>query len=172
MWAEFWCGILPIFVLMMQIVPSLSLLYFYGLINLDSDLTVKIVGHQWYWSYDYSDFDKLAFDSYIKSVDILKLGEYRLLEVDNRCVVPCNVNLCLCVTSYDVVHSWTLFNFFIKLDAIRGILSVFYFNFPVVGIFYGQCSEICGANHSFIPIVVEVTLFEMFKYWCVSWLIA
>jgi cytochrome c oxidase subunit 2 len=168
--AELLCGIIPIFVLIMQIVPSLSLLYFFGLMRFDRDLTVKIVGHQWYWRYDYSDFPSVSFDSYMKTTDILNLGEKRNLGVDNRCVLPCGLNICLCVTSYDVIHSWTLFNYFIKMDAMRGILNVFHFNFPIIGVFYGQCSEICGANHSFIPVVVEVTLFKIFKFWCISWI--
>lgn len=168
--AEFICGIIPIFVLVLQIVPSLGLLYYFGLMRFDSDLSVKIVGHQWYWRYDYRDFSEINFDSYMKPLDILSLGEKRLLDVDNRSVLPCGVNIRLCVTSYDVIHAWTLFNFFIKLDAISGILNVFYFNFPIVGVFYGQCSEICGANHRFIPIVVEVAPFEIFKYWCLRWI--
>jgi len=165
-WGEFFCGIIPIFILIFQMIPSLGLLYYYGLINFYSDLTVKIIGHQWYWSYDYSDFINIDFDSYIKSNDLLSLGDFRLLDVDNRCVLPCDINIRFCVSSLDVIHSWTIFNFFIKVDAIRGIINVFYFNFPMIGVFYGQCSEICGANHRFIPIVLEITLFNLFKYWC------
>jgi len=146
--------------------PSLALLYYYGLIRLYSDLNLKIIAHQWYWSYEYSDFKNVLFDSYIKNIDIFELGDLRLLEVDNRCILPCNINVRFCISSLDVIHSWTIFNYFIKLDAISGIISIFYFNFPMVGIFFGQCSEICGANHSFIPIVLEITLFDMYKNWC------
>jgi len=149
-------------------VPSLSLLYYYGLISFNSDLSLKVMGHQWYWRYEYSDFDDINFDSYMKSNDLLLLGDSRLLDVDNRCILPNNINIRFCITSLDVIHSWTIFNFFIKLDAISGIISVFYYNFPILGVFYGQCSEICGANHSFIPIVLEITLFEIFKFWCIS----
>lgn len=147
-------------------VPSLSLLYYYGLINLDSRLTVKVTGHQWYWSYEFRDIPGLEFDSYIKSLDQLNVGEPRLLEVDNRCVVPCDTNIRFCITSGDVIHSWALSRLSVKLDAIRGILSTLMYSFPIVGVFYGQCSEICGANHSFIPIAVEVTLMDNFKSWC------
>lgn len=104
----------------------------------------------------------------MKSTDSLVLGEPRLLEVDNRCVLPCDVNMRFCITSADVIHAWALSNLAIKLDAIRGVLSVLNYSFPVVGVFYGQCSEICGANHSFIPIVLEVTLLNNFKFWCLS----
>ena len=82
---ELLCSVFPTLILLMQIIPSLSLLYYYGLINLDSNLTVKVTGHQWYWSYEFRDIPGLEFDSYIKSLDQLNLGEPRLLEVDNRC---------------------------------------------------------------------------------------
>lgn len=165
---ELLCSLFPTLILLCQIVPSLRLLYYYGLINIDSNLTIKVIGHQWYWSYDYRDFEELEFDSYIKSIDTLDLGDQRLLDVDNRCVVPVDSNIRFCITSADVIHAWALSSLTVKLDAIRGILRIFNYNFPVVGLFFGQCSEICGANHSFIPIVVEVTLFDLFKSWCLT----
>lgn len=163
---ELLCSIFPTFILLFQIIPSLSLLYFYGLIRLDSRLRVKVIGHQWYWSYEFSDINGLEFDSYIKSTDLLNIGEPRLLEVDNRCVVPYNTNIRFCITSADVIHAWSLSSLSIKLDAIRGILSTICYRFPILGVFYGQCSEICGANHSFIPITLEVTIIDNFKNWC------
>nr|YP_010708747.1 cytochrome c oxidase subunit II [Cruznema tripartitum]WCR50914.1 cytochrome c oxidase subunit II [Cruznema tripartitum] len=163
---ELLCSVFPTFILLMQMVPSLSLLYYYGLMNLDSSLTVKVTGHQWYWSYEFSDIPGLEFDSYMKSLDQLELSEPRLLEVDNRCVVPCDTNIRFCITSADVIHAWTLSTLSIKLDAMSGILSTVCCTFPVVGVFYGQCSEICGANHSFMPIALEVTLVDNFKSWC------
>lgn len=163
---ELLCRVFPTLILLLQIVPSLRLLYYYGLINLDRNLTVKVTGHQWYWRYEFSDIPGLEFDSYIKSLDSLNLGEPRLLEVDNRCVVPCDTNIRFCITSADVIHAWSLSRLSIKLDAIRGVLRTLSYRFPVVGVFYGQCSEICGANHRFIPIAVEVTLMENFKNWC------
>lgn len=104
----------------------------------------------------------------MKTVDSLELGEPRLLEVDNRCVLPQGVNIRFCITSADVIHAWALSNLAIKLDAISGVLRTLCYEFPIVGVFYGQCSEICGANHSFIPIVLEVTLLSRFKSWCLS----
>lgn len=163
---EILCRVFPTLILLIQIVPSLRLLYYYGLINLDRNLTVKVTGHQWYWRYEYRDIPGLEFDSYIKSLDTLELGEPRLLEVDNRCVVPCDTNIRFCITSADVIHAWSLSRLSVKLDAIRGVLRTLSYRFPVVGVFYGQCSEICGANHRFIPIAVEVTLIENFKNWC------
>nr|AHI51904.1 cytochrome c oxidase subunit II [Uncinaria sanguinis] len=163
---ELLCSVFPTLILLMQMIPSLSLLYYYGLMNLDSNLTVKVTGHQWYWSYEYSDIPGLEFDSYMKLMDQLDLGEPRLLEVDNRCVVPCNTNVRFCITSADVIHSWALPSLSVKLDAMSGMLSTLCYSFPVLGVFYGQCSEICGANHSFMPIAVEVTLMDNFKSWC------
>lgn len=163
---ELLCRIFLTLILLIQIVLSLSLLYYYGLINLDRNLTVKVTGHQWYWRYEFSDILGLEFDSYIKSMDQLNLGELRLLEVDNRCVVLCDTNIRFCITSADVIHSWSLSSLSIKLDAIRGVLRTLSYRFLIVGVFYGQCSEICGANHRFILISLEVTLIENFKNWC------
>nr|YP_009050530.1 cytochrome c oxidase subunit II [Parafilaroides normani]AIG23798.1 cytochrome c oxidase subunit II [Parafilaroides normani] len=163
---ELLCSVFPTLILLMQMVPSLSILYYYGLMNLDSGLTVKVVGHQWYWSYEFSDIPGLEFDSYMKSSDQLDLGESRLWEMHNPCVVPCDVNVRFCITSGDVIHSWALPSMSVKLDAMSGILSTLCYNFPLLGVFYGQCSEICGANHSFMPIALEVTLLESFKSWC------
>nr|YP_010575570.1 cytochrome c oxidase subunit II [Varestrongylus eleguneniensis]UZM11410.1 cytochrome c oxidase subunit II [Varestrongylus eleguneniensis] len=163
---ELLCSIFPTLILLMQMIPSLSILYYYGLMDLDSNLTVKVVGHQWYWSYEFSDVPGLEFDSYMKTSDLLNLGEPRLLEVDNRCILPENTSIRFCITSADVIHSWALSSMAIKLDAMSGILSILCYSFPTVGIFYGQCSEICGANHSFMPIVVEVSLLSGFKNWC------
>lgn len=149
----------------MQIFPSLKLLYYYGLIDIDSFLTLKVVGHQWYWSYDYRDFTDLEFDSYMISLDSLSFFNNRLLDVTERCLLPVNVDVRFCITSTDVIHAWSLNNLSVKLDAMSGILSTFCYNFPVLGVFYGQCSEICGANHRFIPICLEVCLLNNFNFW-------
>nr|BCD52127.1 cytochrome c oxidase subunit II [Strongyloides sp. EN-2020b] len=165
--SEFMFSIFPTLILFMQMMPSLSLMFYGSTMYLDSSMTIKVIGHQWYWGYNYSDMG-FSFDSYMKSVDSLSLGEFRLLEVDNRCVVPCNTNIRFCITSSDVIHSWALPCFGIKVDAMSGILSTLTYNFPMVGVFYGQCSEICGANHSFMPISLEVTLPVNFFNWCCS----
>jgi cytochrome c oxidase subunit 2 len=96
----------------------------------------------------------------------LVLGDQRQFDVDNRCVLPVSLDIRFCISSGDVLHAWSLNGMCVKLDAISGIISVFFYNFPRVGVFFGQCSEICGANHSFIPIVVEVSPFSLFREWC------
>jgi cytochrome c oxidase subunit 2 len=163
---EFFCSLIPFFFLFCQCFVSLGLLYYFNFFFYYSDLDLKVIGHQWYWRYDYSNFNGIFFDSYIKSSDDLFFGENRLIEVDNRCLIPINTNICFNLTSFDVIHSWTLFNSFLKIDCLSGILNIFYYNFPFVGVFYGQCSEICGANHRFIPVVLESVLLRYFKYWC------
>lgn len=101
---ELICSLFPVLILLIQIVPSLSLLFYYGLINLNRDLRVKVTGNQWFWSYEYRNLD-ISFDSYIKSLDLLEIGDLRSLEVDNRCVLPLDVNLRFCITRSDVIHA-------------------------------------------------------------------
>jgi len=107
-------------------VPSLGLLYYYGLICLDSQLTLKVIGHQWYWSYDYSDVSGLEFDSYMKSVDLLVLGDMRQFDVDNRCVLPHDTDIRFCISSADVIHAWAINTISVKVDAMSGIVRVFF----------------------------------------------
>lgn len=99
--------------------------------------------------------------------DLFFLGDNRMLEVDNRLVLPVNFFIRFVLTSSDVIHSWSIPVFFLKLDVISGLLNIINFSFDLVGVFYGQCSEICGLNHSFIPIVLELTLFDFFKSWLI-----
>lgn len=134
----------------------------------NSFLRVKIRGHQWYWTYEICDFLGLEYDSYIKGLDYYILGDSKFLEVDNRLILPVNYYIHFILRSSDVIHSWALPRFFIKLDVLSGIITVFDFFFNLIGIFFGQCSEICGANHSFIPIVVELVLFDFFKFWVLN----
>lgn len=163
---EFICSLIPFFILLLEVLPSLSVLFYYNYMIINSDFNLKILGHQWYWTYEYSDIN-LKFDSYLKNIDDLNLGDYRLLDVDNRCILPIDLWILFRVSSSDVIHSWTLFNNFLKIDAIRGILNTLNQIFPLVGVYYGQCSEICGANHRFIPVVLEITSFKSFKYWLI-----
>ena len=146
--------VLPAVILIILALPSLRLLY---LIDETTEprITLKTVGHQWYWSYEYSDFNEIEFDSYIIPTNTLEPFGFRLLEVDNRVVLPYLTQIRLLVTGADVIHSWTIPSLGIKADAVPGRLNQLnvFLNRP--GIFYGQCSEICGANHSFIPISVE-----------------
>lgn len=105
----------------------------------------------------------------MKDFEYLFLGDEIFLEVDNHLIVPNDILIRFVATSSDVIHSWGLPNFFLKLDVMSGIISVFNFNFNLLGIFFGQCSEICGANHSFIPIVLEIVLFDFFKLILISY---
>lgn len=156
--------ILPAVILVFLAVPSLHLLYLTDEVNTPS-LTIKTVGHQWYWRYEYSDFINIEFDSYIVPTEELQTGEYRLLEVDNRLVVPINLEVRILVTAADVIHSWTIPRLGVKIDAIPGRLNQIGFTVRRPGVYYGQCSEICGANHSFIPIAIEVIDSKSFINW-------
>lgn len=162
---EFFCCLIPIFIIILQIIPSLIILWKRNFFLGEEELTVKVTGHQWYWRYEYGDIQDLNFDSYIKSYDSFFLGDLNLLEVDNRLVLPVKVSVKLILTSSDVIHSWSLPLLFLKLDCIPGVLTVMNLFFDNVGLYYGQCSEICGSNHSFIPIVVEITTFNIFRSW-------
>lgn len=145
---------LPLIVLFFLALPSIRLLY---LIEEDKipSVNVKVVGHQWYWRYSYYDFPGIEFDSYITPEDELLNGEFRLLEVDRRLVLPMKSEIGIFVRGADVIHSWALPSLGVKIDAIPGRRNAYRFNRGFCGVYYGQCSEICGANHSFIPIVVE-----------------
>lgn len=156
--------ILPALILIFLAFPSLRLLYLIDEIE-NPLLTIKTVGHQWYWSYEYSDFLNLEFDSYIAPADDLTPGEFRLLEVDNRIVVPWGREIRLLVTAADVIHAWTIPRLGVKADAVPGRLNQLSLLPWRPGVFYGQCSEICGANHSFIPIVLESINYSNFTNW-------
>lgn len=156
--------IVPAFILIFLALPSLRLLYLLDEVG-DCNLTLKRIGHQWYWSYEYSDFLNIEFDSYIIPTRDLESGDYRLLEVDHRIVLPVNTDIRVLVTSADVIHSWTVPSLGVKADSIPGRLNQLRFFIKYPGVFYGQCSEICGANHSFIPIVVEAVPLEHFINW-------
>jgi len=146
--------ILPAIVLLFIAFPSLRILYLLDEVN-NPSISIKTIGHQWYWSYEYSDFKNIEFDSYIVSTNDLTLESFRLLDVDNRIILPTNNQIRILVTATDVLHSWTIPSLGVKIDANPGRLNQtnFFINRP--GLFFGQCSEICGANHSFIPIVIE-----------------
>nr|YP_010042991.1 cytochrome c oxidase subunit II [Eretes sticticus]QPC56724.1 cytochrome c oxidase subunit 2 [Eretes sticticus] len=156
--------ILPAIILVFIALPSLRLLYLLDEIS-NPWLTLKSIGHQWYWSYEYSDFKKLEFDSYMIPTNELNTDGFRLLDVDNRIVLPFNSQIRIIVSAMDVIHSWTIPALGVKIDATPGRLNQtnFFMNRP--GLFYGQCSEICGANHSFMPIVVESVPTQVFINW-------
>nr|YP_009488046.1 cytochrome c oxidase subunit II [Anopheles kompi]AWB99735.1 cytochrome c oxidase subunit 2 [Anopheles kompi] len=156
--------VLPAIILMFIAFPSLRLLYLMDEINTPS-ITLKSIGHQWYWSYEYSDFLNLEFDSYMIPTNELETNGFRLLDVDNRIVLPMNNQIRILVTATDVLHSWTIPSLGVKVDATPGRLNQINFLINRPGLFYGQCSEICGANHSFMPIVVESIPMNFFIKW-------
>lgn len=159
--------VLPALSLIFLAIPSLRILYIIEEVA-TPQITLKAVGHQWYWSYEYSDFLNLSFDSYIIPTTDLTSGQYRLLEVDNRAVIPQGVEVRVLVTAADVIHAWTVPSMGIKADAIPGRLNQLNLSASRPGVFYGQCSEICGANHSFMPIVVEAVDYWRYVAWLVS----
>nr|QRV62417.1 cytochrome c oxidase subunit 2 [Graptodytes pictus] len=156
--------ILPAIILIFIALPSLRLLYLLDEIS-NPWLTLKSIGHQWYWSYEYSDFKKLEFDSYMTPSNELPINGFRLLDVDNRVILPFNSQIRILVSAMDVLHSWTIPSLGVKIDATPGRLNQtnFFMNRP--GMFMGQCSEICGANHSFMPIVIESVPTNIFINW-------
>nr|AYN50437.1 cytochrome c oxidase subunit 2 [Dichotrachelus manueli] len=159
--------ILPTITLVMIALPSLRLLYILDEIN-NPLISVKTIGHQWYWSYEYSDYKNLEFDSYMIPSNELKPFNFRLLDVDNRMIVPYMTQIRLIITSADVIHSWTIPSLAIKIDGTPGRLNQANFSINRTGLLYGQCSEICGTNHSFMPIVVESVSSNYFLKWILS----
>nr|QHD20122.1 cytochrome c oxidase subunit II [Aedes busckii] len=159
--------ILPAVILMFIAFPSLRLLYLMDEIN-SPLITLKAIGHQWYWSYEYSNFTNLEFDSYMIPTNELNINGFRLLDVDNRIILPMNNQIRILVTATDVIHSWTIPSLGVKIDATPGRLNQTNFLINQPGLFFGQCSEICGANHSFMPIVVESIPMNNFIKWISS----
>nr|UNI92557.1 cytochrome c oxidase subunit II [Euplax sp.] len=161
-----WTSI-PAFILIFIALPSLRLLYLLDETS-DPSLTIKTIGHQWYWSYDYSDFLSMEFDSYMIPSKDLDPSGFRLLDVDNRTIMPMNTQIRTLITAEDVIHSWTVPALGVKADAIPGRLNQASLLINRPGLFFGQCSEICGANHSFMPIVIESTSINSFLNWISS----
>ena len=159
--------ILPAIILILIALPSLWILYMMVEIN-NPSLTVKSIGHKWYWSYEYTDYEDLSFNSYIIPTSDLKPGELRLLEVDNQVVLPREITIRVLVSSEDVLHSWAVPSLGLKTDAIPGCLNQTTLISTRPGLYYGQCSEICGSNHSFMPIVLELVPLKYFEKWSAS----
>nr|ABR12821.1 cytochrome oxidase subunit 2 [Armadillidium vulgare] len=156
--------ILPAIILLFIALPSLRLLYLLDEVNTPS-LTVKVIGHQWYWSYEYSDFKNLEFDAYMVMTNELEDKSFRVLEVDNHTIIPHSLQIRMLITASDVIHSWAVPSLGVKVDAVPGRLNQLSFFSNRTGMFYGQCSEICGANHSFMPIVLEAVPLANFLNW-------
>nr|ARH53768.1 cytochrome c oxidase subunit 2 [Cercyon borealis] len=159
--------ILPAVTLIFIALPSLKLLYLLDEMN-NPLVSIKSIGHQWYWSYEYTDFKSIEFDSYMLQTNDLKSSSFRLLDVDNRIVLPFNSQIRMMVTAADVLHSWTIPSLSVKIDATPGRLNQISFIMNRAGLFFGQCSEICGANHSFMPIVLESISPAYFIKWIMN----
>jgi len=155
----------PIIILLVIAIPSFKLLYFQDVIP-EADMTVKAIGNQWYWTYEYPDHDDFSFDSAILTEEeTAAAGLPRLLATDTHIVVPVNKTVRLIVTASDVIHAWAMPAFGVKIDAVPGKLNETWFNVEREGIYYGQCSELCGKDHGFMPIMVEVVSQEKYDAW-------
>ena len=147
-------------------VPSFKILYKQDAIP-KADITVKAIGYQWYWGYEYPD-ENIFFDSYMIETKDLKENEPRLLAVDNELVVPVNKVVKVMITANDVLHAWALPSFGVKRDAVPGRINETLFKAEKVGTYYGQCSELCGIKHAFMPIEVRVVTEEEYQEWLVD----
>jgi len=156
--------VIPVVLLIVIAIPSFRLLYVSETIP-KADLTIKAIGNQWYWSYEYPDYEDIVFDANMLNDDELSDPKLRLLETDTQIVVPVNKVVKLQITSNDVLHAWTIPAFGVKMDAVPGKLNETWFKANKEGIFYGQCSELCGPRHAFMPINVKVVSDKEFEDW-------
>nr|AZL93092.1 cytochrome c oxidase subunit 2 [Arge similis] len=156
--------LIPILILIILAIPSIHLLYLTDE-NMKPLMTLKTIGHQWYWSYEFPNFNNIDFDSFMINSNKNNKNIFRLLDVDNRTIIPNNTPIKMIVSSTDVIHSWTIPSIGVKIDAIPGRLNQININFNRPGLYFGQCSEICGANHSFMPIVMESITMNFFLKW-------
>ena len=155
--------VVPVIILILIAIPSFQLLYYLDRTD-QAEVTFKAIGHQWYWEYQYPD-QNITFNSNMIPDNELKPGQNRLLEVDNRLVLPVNTNIRVLTTATDVLHAWTIPAFGVKKDANPGHTNEMWFRAEREGVFYGQCSEICGINHAFMPIAVEIVSKERYAEW-------
>lgn len=157
--------VIPILILIVIGVPSLKLLYYTERSPEQTEMTLKVTGHQWYWEYTYPDAGGLTFSSYMKPRTELLPGEPRLLETDRRVVLPVDTNIKIIVTAADVIHSWAVPALGVKRDAMPGRLNETWVKITTPGVYYGQCSEICGTDHAFMPIAIEAVSKEAYAAW-------
>ena len=155
--------LIPCLILIVMAVPSFKVLYSQDTIP-KADVTIKAVGYQWYWGYEYPD-ENIIFDSYMVDEKDLKENQPRLLTVDNEVYVPVNKVVKVMITANDVLHAWALPSFGVKRDAVPGRINETWFKADRTGTFYGQCSELCGIKHAFMPITVNVVTEEEYKKW-------
>ena len=156
--------VIPIVILIVLAVPSMKLLFFMDKAQ-NPEMTLKITGHQWYWSYQYPDNGNFEFDSNIVPDDEIKPGQRRLLEVDNQVVIPVNTEIRLLMTSDDVIHNWAIPSFGVKMDTVPGRTNESWIKVTKPGVYYGQCSELCGVNHGYMPIHIKAIPKAEFAAW-------
>ena len=156
--------VLPVLILVIIAIPSFRMIYFEDRTEA-ADMTIKVVGHQWYWEYDYPDQGGVKFDSYMVPADDLKPGQLRQLEVDNRVVVPAGKNIRILATSADVIHSFFIPSLGVQRYAIPGRTIETWVKVDQPGVYYGECNQICGTNHSAMPIAVEAMTEQDFATW-------
>ena len=161
---EFLWTVIPVLILVIIAIPSFKLMYFMDRVP-KADMTVKVTAHQWYWSYEYPDQGGLAFDSNLIPEHDLKPGEKRLLSVDNPLVVPVDANIRVQVAGTDVIHSWFVPSFGVQEYAVIGRLNETWFRVEHAGTYYGECNQICGVNHSFMPIEIIAVSKPDFDKW-------
>ena len=156
--------IVPVIILLIIAVPSFRLLYFVDQTE-EADMTLKAIGHQWYWSYEYPDHGDFTFDAVMLEDDELEEGQLRLLETDNAIVLPVDTNVRLLTTADDVIHAWAVPALGVKLDSVPGRVNETWFRINREGTYYGQCSELCGTLHGFMPIKIVAVSKEAFDAW-------
>lgn len=156
--------VIPALILVVIAIPSFRLLYFMDRVE-DPDMTIKAIGRQWYWSYEYPDHGDFTFDAFMIADEDLEPGQPRLLATDNEVVLPTDTNIRLLVTASDVLHAWAMPAFGVKKDAVPGRINETWFRIERPGVYYGQCSELCGAYHAFMPIQVRAVPMEEFEQW-------
>jgi len=159
--------VVPVIILVVIAVPSLRFMYYADKIE-DAEMTLKITGNQWYWSYTYPDHGDIEFDSIIVEDEDLKPGQPRMLTVDNTVVLPANTKIRLLMTSNDVIHNWAIPSVAVKLDVVPGRTNETWTEFLKEGDYYGMCSELCGVNHGYMPIHVKAVSKEEFAAWIVK----
>jgi len=159
--------VVPVLILVIIAIPSFKLMYYMDRVP-EPDMTIKVTGHQWYWSYEYPDQSGLAFDSNLIPEADLKPGQKRLLDVDNPLVVPVDATIRVQITGSDVIHSWFVPSFGVQEYAIVGRLNESWMKVEHAGVYYGQCNQICGINHAFMPIKVEAVSKDDFQRWLVD----
>lgn len=156
--------LVPVLILVVIVIPSMRMLYYVDRTQ-DADMTLKVTGYQWYWGYEYPDHGNINFLANMVPDTELKEGQPRLLATDNHVVLPVDTNIRLIITASDVLHAWAVPSFGIKLDAVPGRLNETWVRIDKEGTYYGQCSELCGTNHAFMPIEIHAVSKEAFAAW-------